>query len=163
VPSLPCTAGAVDTINVTSQATGRLVETIAAVRVISSSLGGCAALRSEAAMPEAWLELDTALKERIRIVLDDPQRLVTEAQLRKLSEEGRAYRLILGAELGRLERRLAELDADPGSPLGAIAPAFRRVHDFRAHLAELNRLLSALDDRARQVRTSWLLRSPRGR
>jgi hypothetical protein len=113
-------------------------------------------------MPEAWLELDTALKERICIVLADPQRLVTEAELRKLSEDGRAYSLILGAELKRLEQRLAELDADPASPLGAIAPAFRRVHDFRAHLAELDRLLSALNDRARQVRTSRLLGSPRG-
>jgi hypothetical protein len=131
-------------------------------RVISSGVAAQAALLSEVTMPEAWLELDTALKERIRIVLDDPQRLVTEGQLRKPSEDGRAYRLIRGAELERLERRLAALDADPGSALGAIAPAFRLVHDFRAHLAELNRLLSALDDRARQVRTSWLLRSPGG-
>jgi hypothetical protein len=114
-------------------------------------------------MPEAWLELDTALKERIRIVLQDPQRLVTEAELRKLAEQGRAYTLILGAELKRLEHRLAELDADPVSPLGAIAAAFRRVHDFRAHLAELDQLLSALDERAREVRTSWLLGSPAGR
>jgi hypothetical protein len=76
--------------------------------------------------------------------------------------DGRAYSLILGAELKRLEHRLAALDADPASPLGAIAPAFRRVHDFRAHLAELKRLLSALDDRAREVRTSRLLASPRG-
>jgi hypothetical protein len=113
-------------------------------------------------MPEAWLELDTALKERICIVLADPQRLVTEAELRKLAEDGRAYRLILGAELERLQHRLAELDANPVSPLGEIAPAFRRVHDFRAHLAELERLLSALDDRAREVRTSRLLGSPRG-
>ena len=111
-------------------------------------------------MPEAWLELDTALKKRIDVVLEHPQRLVTEAELRKLSEEGRAYRLILGAELVRLERRLAELEADPVSSLGAIAPAFRRVHDFRTHLAELDQLLSALDDRARRVRTSWLLGSP---
>jgi hypothetical protein len=114
-------------------------------------------------MPEAWLELDTALKERIRIVLQDPQRLVTEGELRKLAEDGRAYSLILGAELGRLEHRLAELDADPVSPLGEFAAAFRRVHDFRAHLAELDRLLSALDDRARQVRTSWLRGSPGAR
>jgi hypothetical protein len=125
-------------------------------------VNGRAPLRSQATMPEAWLELDTALKERICIVLADPQRLVTEAELRKLSEDGRAYSLILGAELKRLEQRLAELDADPASPLGAIAPAFRRVHDFRAHLAELDRLLSALNDRARQVRTSRLLGSPRG-
>jgi hypothetical protein len=108
-------------------------------------------------MPEVWLELDTALRERLRAVLDEPERPVTEAELRKLSEDGRAYTLILGAELGRLEARLAELDSEPGSTLGAIGEAFRRVHDFRTHLDELEQLLSALDGRAREMRTSWLL------
>lgn len=112
-------------------------------------------------MSEAWLELDTALKEQIRKVLEDPQRPVTEAQLRKLSEEGRASTLILRAELERLECRLAELDRDPASSLGAMAEAFRSVHEFRAHLEELDGLLSALEGRARQVRTARLL--PRGR
>lgn len=108
-------------------------------------------------MTEVRLELDTALKERLREVLDDPQRPVTEAELRKLSEEGRACTLILGADLERLERRLARLDGDPASSLGAIAEAFRRVHDFRIHLEELGGLLSALEARAREARTSWLL------
>jgi hypothetical protein len=112
-------------------------------------------------MSEAWLELDTHVKERIRKVLEDPERPVTEAELRKLSEEGRACTLILGAELERLEHRLAELDGDPDSSLGAIADAFRRVHEFRVHLEELDGLRSALDGRAREVRTSWML--PRGR
>lgn len=107
-------------------------------------------------MPEVWLELDTVLKERLHRVLDDPRRPVTEAELRKLSEEGRACTLILGAELERLERRLAEFDRNPGSSLGAIANAYRRVHDFRAHLEELDGLLSALEGRARKARTSWL-------
>ena len=116
-------------------------------------------------MPEAWLELDTALKERLHEVLDDPHRPVTEAELRKLSEEGRACTLILGGELQRLEQRLAELDRDPASSLGAIAGTFRRVHDFRAHLDELGGLLTALEGRAREARTSWLLgaQPPRGR
>jgi hypothetical protein len=126
-----------------------------------SSLAGQAPLPSEAKMSEAWLELDAPVKKGIRKVLEDPQRPVTEAELRKLSEEGRACMLILGAELERLEHRLAELDRDPGSSLGAIADAFRRVHDFRAHLEELDGLLSALEGRAREVRTSWML--PRGR
>ena len=108
-------------------------------------------------MPEVRLELDTVLKERLRRVLDDPERPVTEAELRKLSEEGRACTLILGADLERLERQLAKLDDDPGSSLGAIATAFRRVHDFRTHLEELDGLLSALENRAREARTSWLL------
>jgi hypothetical protein len=108
-------------------------------------------------MPEVWLELDTVLKQRLRNVLDDPRRPVTEAELRKLSEEGRACTLILGAELERIERRLAEFEGDPGSSLGAIADAYGRVHDFREHLEELNGLLSALEARAREARTSWLL------
>jgi hypothetical protein len=108
-------------------------------------------------MPEVRLELDTVLKGRLRTVLDDPQRPVTEAELRKLLEEGRACTLILGAGLERLERQLAKLDGDPASSLGAIATAFRRVHDFRVHLDELDGLLSALEDRAREARTSWLL------
>jgi hypothetical protein len=110
-------------------------------------------------MRDAWLELDVTLKTRIRDVLEDPERLVTEAELRKLSDEGNGMTRILGAELRRLEARLAELDSDPTSPFGAIGPAFRRVHDFRDHLAELDDLLAALEDRARQVRTTRLLDS----
>jgi hypothetical protein len=106
-------------------------------------------------MPSAWLELDSDLRVRLRDVLEEPQRPVTEAELRKLSDEGRACRLLLGAELERLERRLGGLDSDPTSSLGAIADAFRRVHDFRAHVEGLDGLLSALDDRAREARTSW--------
>ena len=113
-------------------------------------------------MPEVWLELDTALRQRLRAVLDNPKRPVTEAELRKLSEEGRACTLILHAELDRLEHRLAELDGDPDSSLGAIAASFRRVREFRSHLDELDGLLAALDGRAREVRGSWLgAQSPR--
>ena len=107
---------------------------------------------------EAWLELDSALRERLREVLEDPHRPLTEGELRKLADEGRACSLILGAELERLERRLGELDGDASTSLGAIADAFRRVHDFRAHVDGLNELLSALDDRAREVRTAWRLK-----
>ena len=106
-------------------------------------------------MPSAWLDLDTELRERVRYALDEPHRPVTEAELRKLSDEGRACRLLLGAELERLERRLGEADGDPHSSLGEIAEAYRRVHDFREHVGELDELLVALDGRAREVRSSW--------
>jgi hypothetical protein len=106
-------------------------------------------------MPEAWLELDTDLRKRLRDVLEDPQRPVTEAELRRLSDEGRVCKRLLGAELERLERRLAELDSDPSAPLGAIAPAFRRVNAFRAHLEELDGLLSTLERRAKEIHTAW--------
>jgi hypothetical protein len=88
-------------------------------------------------------------------VLQEPLRPVTEAELRKLTEEGRACRLILGGELERLEGRLGKLDADPAISLGEIAEAFRRVHGFREHVGELDDLLLALEDRAREVRTTW--------
>jgi hypothetical protein len=106
-------------------------------------------------MPSAWLELDVELRARLRDVLEEPRRPVTEADLRKLSEEGRACRLILGAELERLEGRLGKLDADPASSLSAIADAFRRGHDLRTHVGELDELLSSLEDRAREVRAIW--------
>jgi hypothetical protein len=110
---------------------------------------------ARASTPSAWLELDVELRSRLRDVLEEPRRPLTEAELRKLSEEGRACRLILGAELDRLEAHLARLDDDPDSSLVEIANAFRRVHDFRGHVSGLDELLSALEDRAREVRTSW--------
>ena len=114
-------------------------------------------------MPSAWLELDVELRQRLRDVLEEPRRPVTEAELRKLTEDGRACRLILGAELERLEGQLAKLDSDPDSSFVAIADAFRRVHDFREHVEELDELLSALEDRALEARTSWSGRSSTAR
>lgn len=105
-------------------------------------------------MAGAWLELDAVLRERLQDVLHE-RRPLTEAELRNLLEEGRACRLILGAELERLEQRLGKLDADPSSSLGEIADAFRQVHEFRAHVDDLDRLLAELDDRAREVRGAW--------
>ena len=99
-------------------------------------------------MAGAWLELDAVLRERLQDVLHERPRPLTEAELRSLLEEGRACRLILGAELDRLEQRLGRLDGDPSSSLGEIADAFRQVHDFRAHVEGLDRLLAELDDRA---------------
>ena len=82
-------------------------------------------------MPEAWLELDTALKVRLHEVLDDPDRPVTEAELRKLSEEGRACTLILGGELQRLEQRLADVHRDPGElPWGRSQARFAASTTF---------------------------------
>ena len=103
----------------------------------------------------AWLELDSALRLRLHEVLANPQRPVTEPELRKLTDEGRACSLILHGELRRLEGRLGRLDADPSTSLGEIADAFRRVHGLRAHVDELDRLLAELAGRAHEVRTAW--------
>jgi hypothetical protein len=98
--------------------------------------------------------LDAALKHRLRSVLDG--RPVTEAELRKLSEEGRACALILGGRLERSERRLEERAADPASSLAEIALDLRRVNEVRPDLVELQALLAALSARAREFRASWL-------
>jgi hypothetical protein len=98
--------------------------------------------------------LDSVLKARLRAVLDD--RPTTEAELRKLAEEGRACRLIMAGELRRNEERLVELGDDPASSLVEAAACLRRVNELRPGLAELDGLLADLEARAREFRTSWL-------
>jgi hypothetical protein len=98
--------------------------------------------------------LDSALKERLRIVIGD--HTVTEATLRKLTEQGRACALILDARLERLERRLTELSADPECSLADIAATMRAVNELRPDLDELHALLDGLDTHARELRSGWL-------
>jgi hypothetical protein len=100
--------------------------------------------------------LDSALKERLRAVLDRRPQPVTEAELRKLFEEGRACTLILSGQLEGGERRLAELAADPASSLAEVAAAMRTVNELRPDLDELHTLLAELEGRAREFRASWL-------
>jgi transposase len=98
--------------------------------------------------------LDSALKARVRAVLDRGP--VTETQLRSLTEEGHACRLILTAQLEREEQRLDELSADPASSLIELADAYRTVTEIRPDLDELRSLLAELETRARSFRASWL-------
>jgi chromosome segregation ATPase len=96
------------------------------------------------------------LKERLRAVLRDES--VTEAELRKLSEEGRACELILGGQLQRSEQRLEGLSSDPNSSLAEIADALREVNELRPDLDELEALLGDLQARAREFRARWVVR-----
>lgn len=98
--------------------------------------------------------LDSALKDRLRAVAD--RQPVTEGELRKLAEEGRACALILGAQLERSERRLEELASDPTSSLAELADELRAVNALRPDLAELHELLAELGGRAREFRAGWL-------
>jgi hypothetical protein len=98
--------------------------------------------------------LDTALKARVRSVLD--REPVTEAALRRLLEEGRACVLILRARAANAERRLADLAADPAGSLADTAAAFREVVEVRSDVHELEMLLDALEQRAREARSLWL-------
>jgi hypothetical protein len=80
---------------------------------------------------------------------------VTEAELRKLAEEGRACELILGGQLQRSEQRLEALASDPTSSLTDIAEALREVNELRPDLDELEALLGELTERAHEFRARW--------
>jgi len=100
--------------------------------------------------------LYSALSERLRSVLAD--RPATESRLRTLAEQADAGIRAVEAQIGGSEERLRELASDPSSPLTEIASELQRVELLRPELVELNALREELDNRARELRTQWLLR-----
>jgi chromosome segregation ATPase len=100
--------------------------------------------------------LDAALKRELRAVL--AARPVTEAELRRLFEDGRACALILAGQLEKEEERLEHLSADPAAPFTELAATLRRVNELRPDLEELRAMLDDLGDQARQLRAAWASR-----
>jgi hypothetical protein len=100
--------------------------------------------------------LDSALTARLRAVLEEP---ATEADLRRLFEEGDAWVRILRAQLRRSEERLERRSADPATSLTEIAVDLRRTHELAGELDVLSELLARLGERARELRASWLPRA----
>jgi len=103
-------------------------------------------------MPEP---LDFALIRRLREVLDD--RPATESELRALKEQAEAWARTVGSQIDSSERRIRRLEQNPASSLAQIAAELRRVDQLRPQLDEVRDLLAELEERARQVRTAWLL------
>jgi hypothetical protein len=99
--------------------------------------------------------LDFALIKRLREVLDD--RPATESELRTLSEQAEAWARTISGQLESSERRLRRLNQNPASSLAQIASELRRVEKLRPQLREVRTLIAELEQRARQVRTEWLL------
>lgn len=99
--------------------------------------------------------LDFALIKRLREVLDD--RPATEAELRSLSEQADAWARTVNGQIESSERRILRLNQNPNSSLAQIAAELRRVEQLRPQLHEVRRLQADLEERARQVRTEWLL------
>jgi hypothetical protein len=100
--------------------------------------------------------LDSTLTNRLHEVLSRGD--TTEADLRELMDECAGWVRLLRAQVRGSERRLRALNADPASPLTEIADELRRVEILRPRLREARELARRLDDRARELRTSWLLR-----
>ena len=99
---------------------------------------------------------DLVLLERLREVLANQP--VTETELRALIEQADGLVRTLGAHMAGSERRLATLTDDPDSSLAEIAAELHRVDGLRPRLDEARVLLAELETRARELRTSWLLR-----
>jgi len=99
--------------------------------------------------------LDFALIKRLREVLDS--RPATETELRTLTEQAEAWALTVSGQLESSERRIRRLNQNPASSLAQIAAELRRVEQLRPQLNEVRTLLAELEQRARQVRTEWLL------
>ena len=102
--------------------------------------------------------LDSDLKERLRDVLE--RHPVTEAELRKVLDEGRVCASLVRGRLERGEQRLSELVADPETPLAELASVLRVVNDLRPRLSELESTLAELRERAPEFRRSWLTGRP---
>jgi chromosome segregation ATPase len=103
---------------------------------------------------------DRVLLERLREVVGE--RPVTEAELRGLIEQADGLVRTLGAHMAGSERRLSELTADAESSLTEIAVELHRVNELRPRLEEARKLLAALEERARAIRTAWLIRQAGG-
>jgi chromosome segregation ATPase len=97
-----------------------------------------------------------ALTARIREVLTE--RPATESELRTLAEHAEAWMRALNAQIRSSEQRVAELSSDPAAALAPIAAELRRIEGLRPELVEVTTLHEELENRARALRTEWLLR-----
>jgi len=99
-------------------------------------------------------KLDLALVKRLRQVVAGE--VATETELRTLAEEADGWVRATEAQLHAAEGRLTELNADPASPLAAIAAEVRRVEGLSRELEEARSLIEGLESRTRELRTAWL-------
>ena len=100
-------------------------------------------------------ELPEELIERLSRIVSGEN--VTESELRAVDEEAEGLARVLAARVDASERRLTELSGDSMSSLSDTAGELRRVEALRPALQELRRLRIALEVRARELRTEWLL------
>jgi hypothetical protein len=100
--------------------------------------------------------LEFTLVSRLRETLRD--HAATERQLRTLGEQAQGWATALQGQIHASESRLRRLNDDPASPLSDIAGELRHVDTLRGEMIELSSLLADLEQRARELRTEWLLR-----
>jgi chromosome segregation ATPase len=99
--------------------------------------------------------LDFVLIKRLREVLGSQR--ATESELRSLTEQAEAWARTVSGQIQSSERRIRRLSSNPASSLSQIAAELRRVEGLRPQLNEVRTLLADLENRARELRTEWLL------
>ena len=99
-------------------------------------------------------KLDLELTRRLREVVGG--QAASESELRALADEADGWTRATEAQLRGAEERLAQLNADPASPLAEIAAEVRRVEALMRELGEARRLIAGLERRTRELRTAWL-------
>ena len=99
-------------------------------------------------------KLDLALTRRLRQVVGGEA--ASETELRILADRAGGWTRATEAQLLAAEERLAQLNADPTSPLAEIATEVRRIEALSRELGEARRLAEGLERRARELRTAWL-------
>jgi hypothetical protein len=100
-------------------------------------------------------EVPDGLMARLRQIVAGAR--VTEAELRTVAEHSDGLERSLTAQLDASELRLAELADDPDSSIAEAAVELRRVERLRPDVVQVRNLLRALERRAREHRTEWLL------
>jgi len=76
--------------------------------------------------------------------------------MRTLADHAGGWARATEAQLRAAEDRLAQLDADPASPLAEIAAELRRVEALSHERDQIRRLTDGLEQRTRELRTAWL-------
>jgi hypothetical protein len=97
---------------------------------------------------------DAVLLARVREIVRG--NATTEAELRKLRDQADALARVLQVQIEASERRIRRSNRTPGAPIAEVASELRRAADLRPQLEELLSLTSQLDDRARELRSSWI-------
>ncbi len=99
--------------------------------------------------------LDSSLSARLRRTVDRDR--LTESELRELNAQADGLARSLRAQIRAGEGRLRRLTADGTSGVAEFADELRRVESLRPQLAEAEDLLADLEQKARELRTAWLL------
>jgi hypothetical protein len=98
--------------------------------------------------------LDTALIAQLRAVVRGAP--TTESELRRLWDEADGWRRTLQAGIDGSERRLQGLTDEPAPQLAEVTAELRRLERLHPQLEEVQGLLTDLEQRARQLRASWI-------